>query len=220
MGKRRLARELAMQMLFQRDLGEASAREIFARFRFEAYEAEQDEEADESPEQRPGGRPGHLRSAEAIAQILISDSALMNLRGPEQATELDKRILASAAKERSSPVPSTDLSLLRRAVLDLLDAFEHAKELVSGTVEHLAQIDELIRQQAEHWRIERMPPVDRNVLRLAVYELLHQTDVPKLVVVDEAVELAKRFGAEQSGRFVNGLLDGLLKSQSFPGSMT
>lgn len=169
MGKRRLARELAMQMLFQRDLGEASAREIFATFRFEAYEPEEDDEevsAAAPPEAGAGER--RPRVSEAIAQ----------------------------------------------------EAFEHARELVSGTVDHLAQIDELIRQQAEHWRIERMPPVDRNVLRLAVYELLFETDVPKLVVVDEAVELAKRFGAEQSGRFVNGLLDGLLKSQSFPGSMT
>jgi transcription antitermination protein NusB len=65
-----------------------------------------------------------------------------------------------------------------------------------------------------------MSVVDRNVLRLAVYELLHEPDVPKLVVLDEAIELAKRFGSEQSGRFVNGLLDGLLRSRHFPGSMT
>jgi N utilization substance protein B len=65
-----------------------------------------------------------------------------------------------------------------------------------------------------------MPPVDRNVLRLAIYELLHEIDVPKLVAVDEAVDLAKKYGAEQSGRFVNGLLDGLLKSHDFPGSLT
>jgi len=57
-------------------------------------------------------------------------------------------------------------------------------------------------------------------LRLAVYEFLHEPDVPKLVVVDEAIELAKVFGSEQSGAFVNGLLDGLLKNHSFPGEMT
>ena len=83
----------------------------------------------------------------------------------------------------------------------------------------LSEIDGLIRSQAENWRLERMPAVDRNVLRLAVYEMLHETDVPKLVVVDEAVEIAKRFGSEQSGRFVNGLLDGLLKRHDFPGSL-
>jgi N utilization substance protein B len=102
----------------------------------------------------------------------------------------------------------------------LREAFEYARDLVEGTTRHLEKIDELIRKQAEHWRLERMSAVDRNILRLAVYELLYEEDVPKLVVLDEAIELAKRYGSEQSGRFVNGLLDGLLKSQDFPGSLT
>ena len=99
-------------------------------------------------------------------------------------------------------------------------AFSYARSLVEGTLSHRQEIDELIRQQAEHWRLERMPPVDRNILRLAVYEFLYQTDVPKLVILDEAIELAKEFGSEQSGRFVNGLLDGILKHHSFPGTLT
>ena len=99
------------------------------------------------------------------------------------------------------------------------DAFAYAKRLVDGAVGDLEAIDSLIREQADNWRLERMSAVDRNVLRLAVYEFLHESDVPKLVVVDEAIELAKKFGSEQSGRFVNGLLDGLLKSHEFPGSM-
>jgi N utilization substance protein B len=99
------------------------------------------------------------------------------------------------------------------------EAFDHAATLVRGTRERLEEIDSLIRAQAENWRLERMPPVDRNILRLAVYELLYEPDVPQLVVVDEAVELAKRFGSEQSGRFVNGLLDGLIKRHAFPGSI-
>ena len=98
-------------------------------------------------------------------------------------------------------------------------AYDYGKSLVTGTLEHREEIDQLIRQQAEHWRLERMPVVDRNILRLAVYEFLYETDVPKLVVLDEAIELAKRFGSEQSGRFVNGLLDGLLKRHDFPGRM-
>ena len=98
-------------------------------------------------------------------------------------------------------------------------AYDYGKSLVAGTLEHREEIDELIREQAEHWRLERMPVVDRNILRLAVYEFLYETDVPKLVVLDEAIELAKRFGSEQSGRFVNGLLDGLLKRHDFPGRM-
>lgn len=99
------------------------------------------------------------------------------------------------------------------------DAFEYAKRVVDGVIEHLDEIDELIRKQAENWRLERMSAVDRNVLRLAVYEFQHEADVPQLVVVDEAIELAKKFGSEQSGRFVNGLLDGLLRTQEFPGSL-
>jgi N utilization substance protein B len=100
------------------------------------------------------------------------------------------------------------------------EAFDYAQSLVKGTLEHLSEIDELIRHQAEHWRLERMPAVDRNILRLAIFEFLYETDVPKLVILDEAIELAKEFGTEQSGRFVNGVLDGILKTQSLPGSLT
>ena len=111
-----------------------------------------------------------------------------------------------------------DISARDRTELE--GALEYAKSLVRGTLEHLDQIDKLIRQQAEHWRLERMPPVDRNILRLAVYEFLFEMDVPKLVILDEAIELAKEFGTEQSGRFVNGVLDGILKSHSLPGRLT
>ncbi|HEX5758417.1 MAG TPA: transcription antitermination factor NusB, partial [Thermoanaerobaculia bacterium] len=99
------------------------------------------------------------------------------------------------------------------------DAFGYAQALVRGTVDHREEIDTLIRAQADHWRLERMPAVDRNILRLAVYEMLFEKDIPKLVVLDEAIELAKKFGSEQSGRFVNGLLDGLLKQHTFPGTL-
>jgi len=99
------------------------------------------------------------------------------------------------------------------------EAFEYARRLVEGTIEHRDDIDRLIRSQTENWRLERMPAVDRNILRLAVYELLFEGDVPHLVVLDEAIELAKKFGSEQSGRFVNGLLDGLIKSQQLPGTL-
>jgi transcription antitermination factor NusB len=103
---------------------------------------------------------------------------------------------------------------------DQAAAFVYARQLVEGTVQRKAEIDELIRSQTDHWRLERMPAVDRNILRLAIYEFLSEEDVPKLVVIDEAIELAKRFGSEQSGRFVNGLLDGLLKERAFPGTIT
>ncbi len=97
-------------------------------------------------------------------------------------------------------------------------AFEFAERLLRGSLEHREEIDAVIGAQAENWRLERMPVVDRNILRLAVYELLYESDVPHLVVVDEAIELAKQFGSEQSGRFINGLLDGVLKSRPLPGT--
>jgi len=79
---------------------------------------------------------------------------------------------------------------------------EFMESLVQGTVEQAVKI----QRHTEHWRIERMPIVDRNVLRLAVYEMLH-TDTPAAVLIDEALELARQFSGEESVHFVNGVLD-------------
>ena len=80
------------------------------------------------------------------------------------------------------------------------------EDLVRGTVDKSGEIDALISSHAEHWRIERMPAVDRNILRLAIFELRH-TATPPAVVIDEALELARRFSNEESVHFVNGVLD-------------
>jgi len=96
---------------------------------------------------------------------------------------------------------------------ELASSMEYARQLVSGTVEKGEEIDERIRRHAENWRLERMPAIDRNILRLAIYEMLYQPKVPRIVIVDEAIELAKKFGSEHSSRFINGLLDGVLKSE-------
>jgi N utilization substance protein B len=82
-------------------------------------------------------------------------------------------------------------------------------ELTGGAAAHLEELDALIVRFSEHWRLERMTAVDRNILRLGAYELLFQPDVPPKVAINEAVELAKRYGSENSGAFVNGLLDRL-----------
>jgi transcription antitermination protein NusB len=84
---------------------------------------------------------------------------------------------------------------------------EYFRDTVQGVWERKADIDELIRQAAEHWRIERMTLVDRNILRLGVYEIAYGADVPCIVAINEAVDLGKRFGAEESGAFINGILD-------------
>jgi N utilization substance protein B len=84
---------------------------------------------------------------------------------------------------------------------------EFAGELVRGCIAHREAIDAKIREVSRHWRLERMARVDRNILRLATFELLLLPDVPRKVTLNEAVELAKRFGDEHSPAFVNGVLD-------------
>jgi N utilization substance protein B len=84
---------------------------------------------------------------------------------------------------------------------------ELAEDLVRGVSAHRREIDEAIEGASANWRLDRMAKVDRNVLRLAVHELLHRPDVPLKVVINEAVELGKKYGAEGSGAFVNGVLD-------------
>ena len=80
-------------------------------------------------------------------------------------------------------------------------------ESVRGVWGRIEDIDALIGEAAEHWRVERMTLVDRNILRLGAYELLQGSDIPVAVAINEAVELGKRFGSEESGAFINGILD-------------
>jgi len=86
-----------------------------------------------------------------------------------------------------------------------------ADELLRGTLEHLGEIDGLLARQTAHWKLDRLAAVDRNILRIAMFELLYHEETPPAVVIDEAIEIAKRFGAEESSRFVNGVLDGFVK---------
>jgi N utilization substance protein B len=88
---------------------------------------------------------------------------------------------------------------------------EFATRVFKGTVDHLPKLDEMIVAQADNWRIERMAIVDRNIIRMSIYEFLHENDTPKLVIIDEAIEIAKKFGTQKSSQFINGILDGILK---------
>jgi len=90
-----------------------------------------------------------------------------------------------------------------------------AQRLLEGTVEHIGEIDELITKHAEHWRLSRMAVVDRNILRLAIYEFLYE-EVPKRVVINEALEVTKRFSSPDAVQFVNGVLDGVRSSIEAP----
>jgi len=93
---------------------------------------------------------------------------------------------------------------------DKLVAF--AKSLIEGVREHREKLDEELKKTARNWRLSRMATTDRNVLRLGAYELLF-TDAPGRVVINEAIELARRYGSDNSSKFVNGVLDRLMKMQ-------
>lgn len=89
------------------------------------------------------------------------------------------------------------------------DVRNFANELVAGTINHLDDIDERIRLRTEHWRIPRMAVVDRNLLRLAIYEFVYQPSTPKTVAINEALEIARRFSTTEATQFINGILDAI-----------
>ena len=87
------------------------------------------------------------------------------------------------------------------------DVRTFAEALVRGTVKHVEELDQVIQANAVHWSLARIAPVERNILRLAAHELLHRDDIPERVAINEAIELAKLYGSDESGAFVNGILD-------------
>jgi N utilization substance protein B len=82
-----------------------------------------------------------------------------------------------------------------------------ADKIVRGVIEHRTQIDDVIRKHAKNWDLHRMAVVDRNILRMAIHEIMHRDDIPPVVSINEAVDIAKKFSTPDSGKFVNGILD-------------
>ncbi|MBO1902858.1 transcription antitermination factor NusB [Leucobacter weissii] len=109
-----------------------------------------------------------------------------------RAEPLERVVEAEAARAAGEP--------------DRLASWMYAREIVDGVADHAAEIDELIVSYAQGWSLARMPNVDRAVLRIAAWEILHNPEVPTAVAIDEAVELAKEYSTEDSSRFVNGVL--------------
>ncbi len=106
------------------------------------------------------------------------------------------------------------VSLLRERIADGQPPIgEHTVRLVEGAQQHAAEIDRLIDEHAQGWSLDRLPDVDRAILRMAVFELLWVDDVPDAVVIDEAVELAKTLSTDDSPGYVNGVLGGILQAQ-------
>jgi N utilization substance protein B len=112
--------------------------------------------------------------------------------------------------------PRRDLSVSDRFLCGRLNhdeqLIEFARSLLSGVRRNRGELDQSLEERADNWSLARMAVTDRNILRLGAYEMLH-TDTPVRVAINEAVELAKRYGARQSSQFVNGLLDRLLRDQ-------
>ena len=106
--------------------------------------------------------------------------------------------------------------ILKEVVDRSLDdkAKDDAKRYVRNIFENLKDIDSIISQYLENWTLDRLSSVDRNVLRLGTYELLYESDVPIEVTIDEAIEIAKKYGTENSGKFVNGVLDKIAKEKA------
>ena len=152
MGKRREARERAVQFLFQHDLNPP-----------EDLEQALDEFWDS-------------QRAAAIAED----------KGP-----------ANWGQPVELPPPTAEEAAIRL----------FAEPLIRGTLEHRDEIDEHIKKHAKNWDLHRIAAVDRNILRLAIYEMLHRDDIPPVVSINEAVDIAKKFSTDDSGKFVNGILD-------------
>ena len=122
--------------------------------------------------------------------------ALQALYQLEQDPRLDMKAAITAAWSASDDEGPLDIH-----------ADQFALELVTGVHERIAEIDRLIELQSQNWRIDRMHRVDRNVLRIGIFELKYRVDIPRKVTINEAVELGKMFGNEASSAFINGLLD-------------
>jgi len=93
---------------------------------------------------------------------------------------------------------------------------EYAEWLVRGIYEHLAEVDQKIQEASRNWRLERMANVDRNVLRLAVFEMLFEKNLVPPIIINEAIEIAKKYSGKEAGVFVNGILDGVYKRLQKP----
>lgn len=114
----------------------------------------------------------------------------------------------SEAEEAMVVLSSTTVPAVEKLLGELQPSREFGSRLAIGALEHIKTVDERIKTRAEHWRIERMAIVDRNILRLAVYEFLYE-DTPHTVVINEALEIARRFSTFEATQFINGILDAI-----------
>ncbi len=109
-----------------------------------------------------------------------------------------------------------DFSWVEKETLDKMgeDSLSFSRLLVSGTIEHIDEIDSIIKENLNNWDFDRLSKVDLAILRISIYPLLYQKDLHSSIVIDEAIDISKQFGADDSFKFINAILDSVRKSQS------
>lgn len=163
---------------------------------------------------------GKFESDELLSGLLLLQSSLETLseriaRSRDAYRERrDKDTLSRYLEEAGHTLSEVrsfandDLPKIQKAAEAVAPVREFASRIAAGTIENLSVVDDRIRSRAEHWRIERMALVDRNILRLAVYEFLFE-DTPRTVVINEALEIARKFSTFEATQFINGILDAI-----------
>jgi N utilization substance protein B len=160
---------------------------------------------------------GRRAAREAALAILFAIDA-GKAANPEEALtafrdhlQVDDEVLFSLYAEEGDGNPELDPKVVVRARVLLSDDqgghWEFVERLVRGTLNNLKSIDDLVSKSSLNWKLARMSRVDRNILRLAAFELAFESDVPSRATLNEAIEIAKRYGTEESGKFVNGILN-------------
>lgn len=149
----------------------------------------------------------HVILSEAKKFVL---SEIRHMGSRRKGRELALQMLFQWEMGEHTPEHVVSTFLVPQSLDATLESF--ARGLFEGAVKEVEELDRSLRSRAEHWRPERMAAVDRNVIRLALYELLHYPQTPPAVVINEALEIARRFSGEGSVEFVNGVLDGIRKT--------
>ena len=122
-----------------------------------------------------------------------------------------KILYAFDIKEELQNLTSEDINTVQDVFIEEITEF--AQEIILKVSQELNKIDNLISETSEHWKVERMSIIDRNILRIGIYELIYDEDIPSKVSINEAIELAKTFGGESSGKFINGVWGAIYKDR-------
>jgi transcription antitermination protein NusB len=133
-----------------------------------------------------------------------------------QARELALQVLFHMEYNSENPDEAFELICKNLDIPAFTRSF--SKNLVTGVSENIEEIDRLIKQSSKNWRLERMSRVDRSILRISTFEIIFLKEIPRIVSINEAVELAKKYGTAESGSFINGVLDNIQQADNGKGS--